>query len=983
MKFHHSFTKIHAAALLGFAAVMSSAPAQVLSTTGLTGYFGFESNFNNSVSGGVNATALNSATAGNSGGLIGNAVTLQPTTTTSQGYAVGIGYGAASASTTNLGQNFTISTWFKLDNPPVANGTNRYFIYEGKTSFDVSVGLRGDLGGATGINDLQAFTDTTTTPSSANSANFVDAITPGAWQHVMQTYAVSGAQTLITTYINGVEYSTVLNPTTVSVVDTGMNFGRARDGTNTRGFDGQMDETAMFSRAVSDQEAYTIYNMGKAGFNLDASINSMVKADNTTTLATGSSWAGGTAPGSADYMIFDSTYTQTGALDTGAAMTVVGLRVTSGSNLVDVNNTSGTLTVGALGIDMSGATRDLTVAGLGISGSQNWNIATGRTFTAGASSALTGAFGITKMGAGTAILGGSNTYSGETRISAGTLRATGGSAIGDTSAVVLDNVSGATFQLDASETVGSIAGGGTSGGNINLQANALTTGGNNSSTTYAGTISGTGGSLVKNGTGTLTLSVANSYTGGTTINGGTIRAGTNTSLGSGAITAGNGAAYGAGYASGGTPFLAVTSTAAATLANDIALPNPGSTGYYALQKWSATSSTGTNLDLTGTISGGGANMILQLDSATPSDYTTSFTLSGTNSLAGTVRLNRGAVILTNASSLGTAELFVQSNPNAVDGNIRFTNAFTLANNITFGATANNTINTGANDVVLSGTVTSGVAWAKVNGTGKLTLSGTNNITGVITISAGTMQIGNGGTTGSLGGSAGIVNNAALVVNRSDDLAMDNAISGTGTLTKTGAGALTLGSASTYSGATNVNNGTLLVNNTTGSGTGSGTVNVASGATLGGTGALSGAVTVTGKIAPGAVGIESLGTGAVTWKGASTAGVATDWEFQLGAGNSADKLDITGNFTKDTTVGSVFNFDFLGSSFMGIFTLAQWTGTTNFVASDFSYTNLGAASGTFTINGLTKELQFTAVPEPTGALAGVLLGAGMLRRRRKA
>ena len=209
---------------------------------------------------------------------------------------------------------------------------------------------------------------------------------------------------------------------------------------------------------------------------------------------------------------------------------------------------------------------------------------------------------------------------------------------------------------------------------------------------------------------------------------------------------------------------------------------------------------------------------------------------------------------------------------------------------------------------------------------------------------------------------------------------DKVFSGTGGLTKSGAGTWTLGVTNTYSGATNVNVGTLLVNNTSGSGTGTSAITVASGATLGGTGALSGAVTVTGKIAPGSTGIESLGTGAVTWKGAATAGLATDWNFQLGSGNTADLLNITGNFTKNTDAGSIFRFDFLGSNFTGIFTLAQWSGSTTFAAGDFSYTNLGGGkTGTFTINGST--LQFTAVPEPTSALAGALLGFGLLRRRR--
>ena len=54
------------------------------------------------------------------------------------------------------------------------------------------------------------------------------------------------------------------------------------------------------------------------------------------------------------------------------------------------------------------------------------------------------------------------------------------------------------------------------------------------------------------------------------------------------------------------------------------------------------------------------------------------------------------------------------------------------------------------------------------GNGTTTLTGNNTNSGVTTISAGTLQLGDGGTTGSLG-AGNITNNAALVINRSDAL----------------------------------------------------------------------------------------------------------------------------------------------------------------------------------------------------------------------
>ncbi|MEE9212553.1 MAG: autotransporter-associated beta strand repeat-containing protein, partial [Phycisphaeraceae bacterium] len=129
--------------------------------------------------------------------------------------------------------------------------------------------------------------------------------------------------------------------------------------------------------------------------------------------------------------------------------------------------------------------------------------------------------GLTKAGAQALELSGVNTFTGPLTINDGTLQLTGGAALADTVAVSLADVAGATLLLNTSETVGSLAGGGGTGGNVTLNANTLTAGGNNTSTTYAGVISGTGG-LTKEGTGTLTLTGANTFTGTTNFNAGTL-----------------------------------------------------------------------------------------------------------------------------------------------------------------------------------------------------------------------------------------------------------------------------------------------------------------------------------------------------------------------------------------------------------------------------------------------------------------------------
>jgi autotransporter-associated beta strand protein len=124
----------------------------------------------------------------------------------------------------------------------------------------------------------------------------------------------------------------------------------------------------------------------------------------------------------------------------------------------------------------------------------------------------------------------------------------------------------------------------------------------------------------------------------------------------------------------------------------------------------------------------------------------------------------------------------------------------------------------------------------------------NTYTGPTTISSGTLMIGQGNPSqpGSIAGS--IVNNSgALVFNRVEDLTYAGAINGPGTVTKQAAARLTLTGVHTYTGATAVNAGALLVNGTLGVST----VTVAGG-TLGGNGLIKGPVTIqpAGRLAPG-------------------------------------------------------------------------------------------------------------------------------------
>lgn len=153
-----------------------------------------------------------------------------------------------------------------------------------------------------------------------------------------------------------------------------------------------------------------------------------------------------------------------------------------------------------------------------------------------------------------------------------------------------------------------------------------------------------------------------------------------------------------------------------------------------------------------------------------------------------------------------------------------------AGNVTLGAGALTENSTG--NVTYAGAI-SGTGSVTHAGSGTWILTGTNLWTGGTTLSGGVLQLGTGGTSGSIVGN--VINNAGLVVNRSDNVTLSGVISGTGTLTQKSAatGTTSLTGANTYTGATTVQQGTLQLGNggTTGSLASASAVTVDSGATL--------------------------------------------------------------------------------------------------------------------------------------------------------
>ncbi len=207
------------------------------------------------------------------------------------------------------------------------------------------------------------------------------------------------------------------------------------------------------------------------------------------------------------------------------------------------------------------------------------------------------------------------------------------------------------------------------------------------------------------------------------------------------------------------------------------------------------------------------------------------------------------------------------------------------------------LDTSGSTLVLNHTDSDYVLSSQVGGLGQLRqiagttiLTGENTYAGGTLISGGTLQIGNGGTTGSILGD--VVNNSSLVFSRSDDLTYNGIISGTGSVFKTSAGTLRLLDANTYSGLTTVSDGALVID-----GSIAGDANVDTGARLSGNGSVGGLVTIANGGTLEGRSEESLSMGALSLSSGSVIDVA------LGAPSTTALFDVTGDLTLDGTVNA--------------------------------------------------------------------------------
>ncbi|MGY4752010.1 autotransporter domain-containing protein [Pannonibacter sp. Q-1] len=418
-----------------------------------------------------------------------------------------------------------------------------------------------------------------------------------------------------------------------------------------------------------------------------------------------------------------------------------------------------------------------------LSGTGTADVSAGQTWVSNAdnsstvwSGTLQGAGNFEKAGTGTLTFSGTNTYTGTTTVSGGTLVISNGLAIYDHGQVIVSG--GATLQVDTGENVGSLSGSGSVVLNGALATN------NNDSTSFSGNLSGPS-TLIKRGTGTLTLSGTNTNGGGISVDAGHV------------------------ILSGGN---AVADTAALTLIGGTAELQSSET----VGSLSGTSNLNLNAN-TLTVGGTGVSAysgVISGSGALVKSGTGTLTLSGSNTYGGTTTVSGGTLSVASDGNLGAGALVLNG------GTLAVTGATAIDNAVTLGASSG-TVDTVSNAVTFSGTISGGGSLTKT-GAGTLTLSGTSSYTGTTTIAAGTLlvaasgalandstyEVASGatlqtadGVTNQIRGLSGtgdvVLGNGTLTVAVADTVTntFSGTISGTGTFAKGGLGILVLTGAS--------------------------------------------------------------------------------------------------------------------------------------------------------------------------------------------
>ena len=361
--------------------------------------------------------------------------------------------------------------------------------------------------------------------------------------------------------------------------------------------------------------------------------------------------------------------------------------------------------------------------------------------------------------------------------------------------------------------------------------------------TLNGILSGTGG-LAAVGPGLVTLTASNSYSGVTTVNGGTLEAvvagsipsGGSISVNGGQLTLDASQTFGQLQSAkprpeGGNIVLANGSYLTVNPAADVdsfygnisgsgGLIKGGSSHLRLFGQLSYTGST--------TVGGSGGVLVLQgTGTVLPAG-----TLLTVNSPA-EVDLTGGNAAKTDVISglAGNGSIYSTTYWGTLDINVALGQTYTYAGNLTTNGAGEYVIKDGPGTQVLGG-IQSGAGGTVTVNAGNLIVSGSNTYTGLTTIAGGTLEIGNGTSTGAIDASSGVVNNGLLLFNRSNNASFSLAVSGSGNLVQSGSPGATLtltSGGNSYTGSTTIANSSVLALGASGSIANSPTINIAAGA----------------------------------------------------------------------------------------------------------------------------------------------------------
>jgi fibronectin-binding autotransporter adhesin len=355
-----------------------------------------------------------------------------------------------------------------------------------------------------------------------------------------------------------------------------------------------------------------------------------------------------------------------------------------------------------------------------------------------------------------------------------------------------------------------------------------------------------GTTLTKLGAGTLTLGTVNTYAGATAVQDGMLKVGA-----AGALPVGTQLILGSGTTSGIVDLndfdttVGGLSTAGTGAANIIG--NNGSS-QVTLRVTAATGAFNGSIRDSLSSPAGTGSVALTISGGT-------LTLGGDNTYTGQTTVMAGTKLQIGA---GGATGSIGATSISLDGTLVFNRTGTLMI---------------ASSINGSGSI-------QQIGTGTTILAADNFYSGLTTISAGVLQVGNGGTTGQIGGGGPITDSALLAFNRSDDISPTSVISGIGAVDVRGTGTVTFNTAQTYSGGLSVTSGTARLTVVGAGGTGASTVKTGGTLVLVNAPAPAAAIsftnpiTLSGGTLGGSPNLTAFTTGAVTATAGTTSTVYT-------------------------------------------------------------------------------------------------------------